>query len=185
MATIPAISLIRRASTRVGLLALLLVAALAAGCLTTENGGGFWKVERPTDVCPHQMVCVWQNNVLQVPDTTRGGQPMVGMAGRVYFFGEQLDFPKLCCGALGVSVFDESSGKPIMIDHVEVDPETLKRLSKKDFLGEGYSIFIPLPKYKEDMSKLRLRTAFKAKTRSNRMSDGLLAANPPDTPVGT
>ena len=161
MATVPALSLIRRLATRGGLLALPLVAALAVGCVTTESGG-FWKTEKPIEPAPRQIVCVWQNNVVNVPDSTRGGQPMVGLAGRVYFFGEQFDFPKLCCGALGVSVSDETSGKPVMIDHIEVDPETLKRLAKKDFLGEGYTIFIPLTKYKEDMSKLRLRTAFKA-----------------------
>ena len=163
MAIFPAISLIRQVSTRVGFLALPLVAALAMGCVTTQ-GGGFWMTEKPTELCPNQMVCVWQNSIMTVPDTTRGGQPLVGLAGRVYFFGEQLDFPKLCSGALGVSVIDESSDKAVMIDHIEVDPETLKRLAKKDFLGEGYTVFIPLTKYKEGMSKLRLRTAFKAPT---------------------
>ena len=73
------------------------------------QGGGFWMTEKPTELCPNQMVCVWQNSIMTVPDTTRGGQPLVGLAGRVYFFGEQLDFPKLCSGALGVSVIDESS----------------------------------------------------------------------------
>ena len=163
MATVPALSLIRRLAMRGSLLALSLVAALAVGCVTTEGGAGLWKTEKPIELAPRQMVCAWQNNVVSVPDTQHGGQPMLGLTGRVYFFGEKLDHPKLSCGALGVSVIDETSGKPVTIDHVEIDPETLKRLAKEDFLGQGYSIFLPLTNYKDHMTKLKLRTAFKAK----------------------
>ena len=158
MATIPALSLTRGAATRVGLLALPLV-ALLAGCVTTNDlvpWAASKKVENP--VC--QICCMWQNSVQFAADPTRNGTPGPGLAGRLFLFGKTLGHPLKAEGSLVVDLFDESSGKPVHQEQWRIDPETLQLLVSKDIVGLGYTLFLPWSRYKPETSKVRLRIAF-------------------------
>jgi hypothetical protein len=163
MATVPALSLIRRATTRGGLLALPLVAALVAGCVTTDEML-LWKSEKKPEEPVCQLLCMWQNSVQFAADPTRGGKPGPGVAGRLYLFGKALGHPLRAEGSLVVDLFDETDGKPVHKEQWRIDPETLQQLVSKDFVGTGYTLFLPSHRYRPEMSKVRLRVAFVSAT---------------------
>jgi hypothetical protein len=136
-----------------------LLPILLAGCVTTE---GYQSNKPPTPGEPCQIVTTWQKSIAYAPDPTRGGQPAPGLAGRVYLFGPEVGDPMTGEGSLTVDMFDASQGEPVMVERWEIDAATLQRLLKRDFIGWGYSLFLPSGRYKPEMSKLRLRTCFKS-----------------------
>ncbi|MFO0879227.1 MAG: hypothetical protein U0840_17925 [Gemmataceae bacterium] len=144
---------------------LLWIAALAVGlstgCVSTEwTTLKTFGAMQPTKAC--QIVCTWNNSVALVPDPVHNGQLNPGFVGRIYLFGPTIDYPLLAEGALAVDLFDEAHNPPKWVERWEIDPETLRRLSRKDMIGCGYTVFLPSKEYKPEMSKVRLRTAFKA-----------------------
>jgi hypothetical protein len=148
------------------LAALVLAAALAAapGCVTTfpalSPGGG--KAAPPPVAC--QVVTTWQNQVYFAPDTTKGGMPTPGFVGRLYLFGPEIDFPLPADGAVTVDLYVTPPGKPDgELTHLEqwrIDKETLKRLRKRDVIGEGYTLFLPWGSYRHDLTSVRLKVRY-------------------------
>lgn len=159
MATVPTPSLIRPALTRGGLLALPLVAALVAGCVTTDDML-LWKSEKKPAEPVCQLLCTWQNSVQFAADPTRGGAPGPGLVGRLYLFGKVLAHPVRAEGSLVVDLIDETGGKPVHQEQWRIDPETLQLLRSKDFMGTGYTLFLPWGRYRPETNKVRLRVAF-------------------------
>lgn len=138
----------------------VLLAALPAGCVS--SGMNFlWPGEgQAASGAACQVVATWQNNVLQVPDSTKGGQLMPGFAGRVYLFGSNIDFPVVAEGSLIVDLVDETYDPATWVERWNIDAETFQRLMKKDIIGCGYTIFLPSKEYRPEMTKVRLRTCF-------------------------
>lgn len=144
---------------RGGLGAVVVLTALATGCVSTS--GSLWSTSLlPAKKVPCQIVCTWQNSVAFVPDPTRGGTPGPGIAGRLYLFGPEVDFPLEAEGTLTVDLADETTGTPVLLERWIIDPETLARLRKKDMIGSGYTLFLPWSKYRPDITKIRLRSSF-------------------------
>jgi hypothetical protein len=139
-----------------------LAAALAAGCVVSD-GHVTGKNGAPPHGSPCQIVMVWEPRVIYTPDPTHGGTPTPGLAGRLYLFGPRIDFPMLCEGSVAADLYDESDGKPVLRERLQIDQDNLKRLAQQDFLGWGYTLFWPLPAYRPEMSKLRLRVCYQAK----------------------
>lgn len=145
---------------RGALAAVALTACLATGCVSTA--GSLWPAAlSPAKKVPCQIVCTWQNNVAFVPDPTRGGNPGPGLVGRLYLFGPEIDHPMEAEGTLTVDLFDDAGETSRMVERWIIDPQTLARLSKRDMIGCGYTLFLPLSHYRPDMSKIRLRSHFK------------------------
>jgi hypothetical protein len=158
MATVQAIAV----SGRLGWWAVLILPALAAGCVTPESGG--WQSKAPPPPGnPAQIVTTWQKNIAYAPDPTKGGKPTPGFAGRLYLLGPNLADPMTAEAALTVDLIDESqSGEGALVERWEIDAATLQRLLAKDgLIGWGYSLFLPSGRYKPEMSKVRLRTCLK------------------------
>jgi hypothetical protein len=158
MAAIQAATLIRRAARQGGIAAALLVAALAGGCATTEEF--FSKTKATNGPAIGQVACLWQNTVRFVPDPTRNGEPNAGIAGRLWLFDPDLTKPVEGDGSVAVFLYDETRGEPVMLEAWVFDPQTLKRLQKKDPAGPGYTLFLPWEKYRPDITKIRLRVRY-------------------------
>ena len=78
---------------------------LLAGCMTT---GSFLGSDGPaSDIC--RVVVAWHPEVIFTPDPVHGGQPTPGLAGRVYLFGEQIDYPRVGDGSLVVDLYQEAT----------------------------------------------------------------------------
>jgi hypothetical protein len=138
----------------------LLVPFLATGCVITEDSLNS-SHDPPPSGKPCQIVAYWQNSIAFASDPANGGAQTPGLAGRLYLFGPELGHPMTGDGALFVEMFDETEGKSIKREQWEIDPQTLHRLVHRDFIGWGYTLFLPSGEYKPEMSKLRIRTCYK------------------------
>jgi hypothetical protein len=152
---------------RVGRLSWPLLACpffLLTGCVTTSSYIGS---DRPaTDIC--RVVAAWHPEVVFTPDPVHNGQPTPGIAGRIYLFGETIDYPRVGDGSLVVDLYrdgpasadPESLDKVVPLEEWRIDPQTLKRLKRKDAVGWGYTVFLPWGTYKPEIKKVELRVRY-------------------------
>ena len=143
-----------------------LVAAFAGGCstLTTKEffSSGVTVVPQ-SEVC--QVEATWQPRVITTTDSAHSGAPLRGIAGRLYLFGPEVGYPLVGEGSLVVDLYDESqprqAGMPVVpLDEWRIDKDTLKRLRKKDIIGEGYTVFLPLANYKPEITRVQLKARY-------------------------
>jgi hypothetical protein len=146
-----------------GLLSAVVAIALS-GCVWPEKFTLHNDLVQPT-VC--QVGAAWNNKVLFVPDPTKGGVPAPGLTGRLYLFGAMPDYPFIGDGSLVVDLFDDTprpGETPVQggkhIEQWRIDPVTLKRLAKKDTIGDGYTLFLPWGTYKPEIQKVHLITRY-------------------------
>jgi hypothetical protein len=176
MAALQAPAVIRGAGKQGGLAAALLMAALTVGCATTAEFFGKTEGEGPA---VGQVACSWQNAVRFVPDPTRNGAPNAGLAGRMYLFDPELTKPVEGDGSVAVFLFDEThGGEPVMLEAWVFDPQTLKRLMKKDPAGPGYTLFLPWEKYRPDISRVRLRVRYQPAKGSPQFTEDAITLAP-------
>jgi hypothetical protein len=116
-----------------------------------------------TSVC--QAVAQWSNHVHYEPDPINGGVPMPGIVGRLYLFDSEIKYPLVGDGGILVSLFDDSAGKPSEkpIEVWYIDPDTLQRLARKDFVGWGYTLFLPWSTYKREITNVHLTVRYDPK----------------------
>jgi hypothetical protein len=138
---------------------LLGLLALCGGCVTLDSDKSE-SLKPPPPGDAFQVIATWQNHVLFAPDPTRAGEPSPGLAGRLYLFGKQIDFPLTGNGQLVVDLFDESSGEPVLQEEWRIDAATLDRLLRKDVLGWGYTLFLPWKNYRPEICKVRMRCRY-------------------------
>jgi hypothetical protein len=138
----------------------LLLLFLAAGCASA--GPTVPADDHPPTGPAYQVIATWNNQVIFAPDPVHNGNPAPGLAGRLYLFGPQVDFPMEGDGGVVVDLYDESSGKPVMLEEWRFDKDTLKRLLRKDIIGWGYTLFLPWGTYRPDIQTVRLRLHYDA-----------------------
>jgi hypothetical protein len=162
----PRLSLKAHLWQQVGLGAALLLALLfAPGCTHTE--GFMVKDAPPKTGHPCQIVTTWLNTVQYAPDTMSNGTPMPGLVGRLYLFGEAVDFPQVGDGAVVVDLFDDTHGPSQQpLERWELDPVSLRKFLKKDTIGWGYSLFLPWSSCRPDVTKVRLTCRYDPPTGS-------------------
>lgn len=154
MAIVPAID--RRSLTRVALLALVTLGLVATGCASLPHVG-WWE---PTTIPVCHVVALWENRPREVPDSTNGGSPLVGLAGKVYLMDKDNVHALAGEGRLIVEMYDETSGHLVPVERWDIHPNDFRRLGKKDMLGWTYIIFLPSQGLRPEMARVRLRTAF-------------------------
>ncbi len=149
--------------TRMSRLFLLGTSVILAGCVTTEV------VQRPKELAPPpgavlQVHAVWENRVMVTQDVVNNGAPLVGLAGRMYLFGEQIGYPLVGDGAAVIELADlahaDAQHPPKVLERWEIDKATLKRLLKKDTIGWGYTLFLPWGTYSPDITQVQLQVRY-------------------------
>lgn len=115
---------------------------------------------------PGRIVSVWDNKVVYAPDAAHGGAPMPGLLGRIYLFGPDMAVPYIGDGSLIVTLYDSSprgdGSEPQATDNFTVDPASLKLFAKKDFVGDGYTIFFPWFNYNLGTTRAYLQALYTA-----------------------
>ena len=149
--------------TRRAFLGGMALAALAPlGCL----GRHFAKKEEPKPVPKGRFVSTWDNKIAFAPDVSRGGMVMPGLVGRIYLFGLDRGTPYIGDGSLVIDLFDSTphgpNGEPKLTDHMEVPADVLKQFAKKDFVGDGYTIFFPWFNYRPDVTQAYIQMRYTA-----------------------
>jgi hypothetical protein len=101
---------------------------------------------------------------MTTPDVVNNGAPLVGLAGRVYLFGQALGHPVAGNGMAIIELQDlthaNAQTKPRLLERWEIDSVTLNRLLRKDTIGWGYTLFLPWSTYRQDISKVQLQVRY-------------------------
>ena len=140
---------------------LFLAAIMPLGCAHLGKGN-------PADSLPHGTVCqvvtTWNHQIVHAPDPVHGGAPTPGLMGRLYLFGQEISSPLVEEGSVVVDLYDDSnpnSGETRPpLEEWRLDPETLKRLLKRDMIGWGYTLFLPWGTYKPDIGLVHLKICY-------------------------
>jgi hypothetical protein len=146
---------------RLGLLLLPFI-LLFSGCTPTSpflSSGQYLPCGTPC-----QVVATWTNQVGWTPDPTRGGTPGPVLAGRVYLFGPEIDFPMVGDGRMVVDLYDETAtlhgGQPVLLEEWIFNPDDLRRLLKKDAIGWGYTMVMPWGTYAPEVARINLKVRY-------------------------
>lgn len=168
---------LRRSYRSIGwCVALALIVGLTGGCVSFDPFAEDPKNTAPVGV-PCQVVATWGSDVSFVPDPVHRGQPGPGLTGRVYLFGSKIDYPTSADGTLVVDLYNDAdtiraNGVPLPIEEWRLDPATLKRLLRKDFVGWGYTVFLPWGTYRPDITRVHLRVCFQPVGRAPIYTEG-------------
>jgi hypothetical protein len=117
-----------------------------------------------------RLTAAWSNKITYAPDPTHGGDPVPGLLARVYVFGPVEEgnrasgVPLDPDGELIVGVWDlgaKADGKsPELLELWHIDRETAKKFRKTDFMGNGYTLFLPWSKYHVDLKQVNVVARF-------------------------
>ncbi len=152
---------IRSAARACAFLSVVLISAASIGCELL-----------PKCICgpasdPHVAITrvdtLWQQEVC-VTENTRDGKPVPGILGRVWLYTANGKAPVEAPGGIAVWMHDltptESGKEPVALASWGFNPKELDQLKRKDMVGIGYSLFLPLEIYRPDMKQVRITLAF-------------------------
>src|SRR5262249_45112984 len=157
---------------------LCLAGCLSAGCITfndvTPTASSKERLAaKKSQSAPHvcQMVVRWHNEVVQTPNSVKGGELTPVLVGRIYLFGDTLGVPLEGDGAVGVELFDPSQivppgtegtpeGGPRRLERWLIDPVALQQMKGKDMIGWGYNLLLPWGTYRPDLKRLQMRVCY-------------------------
>jgi hypothetical protein len=132
---------------------------LTSGCLTLDSS----TKDMPTTGLPVQAAATWQTYVLFAADPAHEGASTPGLAGRLFLFGAQADFPVVAPGTVQVRLYADDPGsgptdRPLEIWNI--DAAMLKSKVQHDAIGWGYSLLLPWGTYRPDLTHIRLTVRF-------------------------
>ncbi len=141
-------------------LTLALLTLVLAGCETTQSWVMRPHFDRKSESAA-QVHAAWENHVLVTQDTVNNGAPLIGLAGRIYLFGDEIGFPLKEDGKITVDLYNVTAGgEPKMLERWDIDRNTLRRLCRKDAIGWGYTLFLPWATYRPDVARVQLQVRF-------------------------
>ncbi len=114
-----------------------------------------------------RMVLSFSGQVGMAPDTERGGALNPGLVGRIYLFQGDKGVPYTTDGVLIVDLFDHTpradGQDPKLLEKWRFDETVIGKFAKRDFMGDGYSIFLPWGTYSPDISQVLIQARFTSK----------------------
>jgi len=145
-------------------LAVAVTLLFGVGCKTIETCKEACGMEMAAPCQGAQLVTTWNHEVVTTPDPSRGGEPTIGLAGRIYLFSPETVSIEPQGGSLVVYMYDHSAvksgGRAKMLEEWNFDPVTLKKLMKKDAFGWGYTLFLPWGSYRPDISTVHIQCVY-------------------------
>jgi hypothetical protein len=134
---------------------------MTSGCTTTDqlvaNTGDKPRVA--------QLTAIWNNQLIAGVDPVHNGAPMVGLAGRVFLFGPDQKEYLLADGKLVVELYatppEQPQAAPVRMEVWEITKDKLNTVClRKDFFGQGYTLNLPWPSYRPDITRVQLRPRY-------------------------
>jgi hypothetical protein len=111
-----------------------------------------------------RLTAAWNNKILYAPDPTHGGDPVPGLLARIWIFGPDTKDPLTVDGELIVGVWDNApkatGGQPVLHEVWHIDAEAAKKFRRTDFMGEGYTLFLPWSRYSVDLKQVNVVARF-------------------------
>jgi hypothetical protein len=112
---------------------------------------------------PCKLATRWEHDIRFTPDTKHEGKMTPTIVGRVTMFASDLTTPVASEGMRVVYLYDDMPDAASKDEPLEVwfiDRFTVRRLKRKDAAGVGYSLVLPMQRYRPDMTRVRLKVAF-------------------------
>jgi hypothetical protein len=111
-----------------------------------------------------RLTAAWNNKILYAPDPTHGGDPVPGLLARIWVFGPDTKDPLTVDGELIIGVWDNTpkatGGQPLLQEVWHIDAETARKFRRKDFMGDGYTLFLPWSRYNVDLKQVNVVARF-------------------------
>jgi hypothetical protein len=141
-----------------------LLLTLASGCV----GTGEFMVDSSAAAAQasvEQLMVVWHNQVIAGADPVNHGEHLYGLAGRVYLTREGLSKMLVADGRLVVELYavlpEQPQGPPVRQGQWVIEKPTLNaQCLSKDFVGTGYTLNLPWPTFRPDITRLEIRTRY-------------------------
>ena len=150
----------RGALRRAARWSVLLIAAVNGGCVSLPYVSNLSGDEPPPPGQAFQVVAWWQPEVRYAADPTRNGAAIPGLAGRIYLFGQEPCHPFPGDGGFVMDLFDASGSQEVQLEEWRFDPDTMKRLLRRDIMGWGYTVFLPWGTYRPEIKQVRLQVRY-------------------------
>ncbi len=150
-----------------------------SGCVSSESTGSFRahynspeeKIEAEkalarSKVGPvSQVKAMWESGVMTAQNSMDNGSPLVGLLGRLYFYGDEIGYARSCKGTITVYAYEIlPDGKTKKMEGWEIDPAAMQKLGRKDMLGTRYTLFLPWSTYRPDIARVQLQVRFVPET---------------------
>lgn len=137
-----------------------LAGCLSSGCVFT--GGPRGQAATAGKDGPCQIAVRWENEVAFTPDPVHGGKPSPALVGRVMLFNQRM-LPMEGDGSLHVELADATVTPPKVLERWNIDPATMQKYQRKDFVGVGYNVLLPWTTYNAATTSVQLRVAYQSK----------------------
>jgi hypothetical protein len=125
-----------------------------------------------------RLTAAWNNKVIYAPDPTHGGDPVPGLMARIWMFGPDTKDSLAVDGELFVGAWDmgpkTAGGQPVLLEVWHIDPEAARKFRRPDFVGEGYTLFLPWSNYHVDLKQINVVARFNG-------ADGRSLVSSPET----
>ncbi|MBO0699112.1 MAG: hypothetical protein J2P46_12015 [Zavarzinella sp.] len=131
-----------------------------------------------------RLTAAWNNKVIYAPDPTHGGDPVPGLLARLYVFGPIEEgnpasgVPLEPDGELIVGLWDlgakEAGKPPELMELWHIDRDTARKFRRPDFMGSGYTLFLPWSKYHVDLKRVNVVARYNG-------ADGRCLVSSPET----
>jgi hypothetical protein len=133
---------------------------LLPGCVTTLP----WIGNHEAGANSVSQVAVnWESRIFVTQDSVNGGRPLIGLAGRLYLFDDNLKLQK-GDGRVSVDLFDagntQPGAQPKRLERWELDQASLSKLLRKDPVGWGYTLFLPWGTYRPDIARVQMTVCY-------------------------
>lgn len=141
------------------------VAAFLVGALAGCVGSGSFNVsQKPAELPPmpvNEVMTYWEPGI-RIITSYPTGAPLPGIAGRVYLMNDDVKDMVDARGEIVVRLHDRTQGADSekWLQQWIFHEADLKKLKKKDLVGDGYTLFLPWPEYRPEISKIELRLAY-------------------------
>jgi hypothetical protein len=147
----------QRVARFLGLSVVVALLAASSGCALLETCG--CKFAPPPSPPINDVTAFWYEQVQIVQDPQNGGRPLPGLVGRVYLgSGDTKKVMVEANGAFYAEMWDETPGaEPRKLVDWSFDKESLKQLKRPDFVGMGYTLFLPWETYSPAFKKVQVR----------------------------
>jgi hypothetical protein len=140
------------------------VFAAGSGCVNLESSTAS-NAPEPPPLPVNEVMMYWEPSIRFAQDTTSSGTLMPGLAGRVYLINDDLKRMVDAQGSIHVAIRDTSPGAPtgqyaVKCEFKELD---LKRLKRKDMLGDGYTLFVPWETFRPEIKHVEVQVCYTPK----------------------
>ncbi len=153
--------------------------------MTTEQFFAMNTDKPAAKVC--QVVANWTPQVQFVPDTVHQGQPMPGVVGKLYFFGEQVGLPLAGDGTVHLELSAILPERPqdgwICLEKLDIDKASMKKLLQEDIVGTGYTMLLPWWSYRPDVTQIQMNLSYTPENGNPLFTVSKVSLSPSETPL--